>query len=95
VWDRIAAVDKRIPPMLQDNFKGANFWAPVYDASTNLVIDSHVYYFAAEGTYANFLSPQSVGRRSTSQSIVCDCNRALVAGSLLSLAQLSTGVLNL
>ncbi|KAF2111125.1 glycoside hydrolase superfamily [Lophiotrema nucula] len=50
-----AKVDKRIPLMLQDNFKGASYWAPFYAAGTNLVIDSHVYYFAAAGTYSAYV----------------------------------------
>ena len=59
---KIANIDKRIPLMLQDNFKGADFWAPFYNASTNLVIDSHVYYFAAAGTYANYINPAICGQ---------------------------------
>ncbi|KAJ0150504.1 Uncharacterized protein HZ326_7026 [Fusarium oxysporum f. sp. albedinis] len=41
VFQRIEAVDKRIPVMLQDNFKGAAFWSPLFDKKRNLVIDSH------------------------------------------------------
>jgi glucan 1,3-beta-glucosidase len=39
VLKKIAVVDKRIPLQLQDCFKGASFWAPFYDASTNIVIE--------------------------------------------------------
>jgi hypothetical protein len=59
---KISKVDKRIPLMLQDNFKGASYWAPFYDASANLVIDSHVYYFAAAGTYAAYVNPAVCGQ---------------------------------
>ncbi|PSK35074.1 hypothetical protein B9Z65_1657 [Elsinoe australis] len=59
---KIAKVDKRIPLMLQDNFKGASYWSPFYDASTNLVMDSHVYYFAAAGAYANYVLPAVCGQ---------------------------------
>jgi glucan 1,3-beta-glucosidase len=31
VLDRIAKVDPRIPMMMQDNFKGADFWADHYE----------------------------------------------------------------
>jgi glucan 1,3-beta-glucosidase len=59
---RIAKVDKRIPLMLQDNFKGASYWAPFYNSATNLVIDSHVYYFAAAGTYSGYVNPAVCGQ---------------------------------
>lgn len=62
VLKKIAVVDKRIPLQLQDCFKGASFWAPMYDASANIVIDSHVYYFAAAGTYANYVNPAVCGQ---------------------------------
>lgn len=48
--------------MLTTNKSGASFWAPFYDASTNLHIDSHVYYFAAAGTYANYVNPAVCGQ---------------------------------
>lgn len=62
VLKKIAKVDKRIPMMLQDNFMGASYWAPFYDASTNLVIDSHVYYFAAAGSYSQYTAPAVCGQ---------------------------------
>lgn len=64
VFDRVDAVDKRIPVMLQDCFKGAAFWAPLFDASRNLVFDSHVYYFAASGTYSKWVVPAICGQAS-------------------------------
>lgn len=39
---RVVAVDKRIPVMLQDSFKGASSWSPLFDANTNLAIGSHI-----------------------------------------------------
>jgi glucan 1,3-beta-glucosidase len=48
--------------MLQDNFMGASYRATVYDASTNLVIDSHVYYFAAAGSYSQYAAPAVCGQ---------------------------------
>ncbi|PNP80930.1 hypothetical protein FNYG_05745 [Fusarium nygamai] len=48
--------------MLQDNFKGAAFWSPVFDKKRNLVIDSHVYYFAASGTYSQYVAPAVCGQ---------------------------------
>jgi glucan 1,3-beta-glucosidase len=56
VLDRIAKADARIPMMMQDNFKGADFWTDYYEEGENIVMDSHVYYFAAAGTYANYVS---------------------------------------
>ncbi|KAE9371019.1 glycoside hydrolase family 5 protein [Stipitochalara longipes BDJ] len=52
---KIAQVDKRIPLMLQDCFQLPSKVSPFYDAKTNLVIDSHIYYFAAAGTYSQYL----------------------------------------
>jgi glucan 1,3-beta-glucosidase len=41
---------------------GASYWALFYDASTNLVIDSHVYYFAAAGSYSQYTAPAVCGQ---------------------------------
>ena len=62
VLAKIAKVDRRIPMMIQDCFKGASYWAPFYDASQNIVFDSHVYYFAAAGTYAGYVNPAVCGQ---------------------------------
>jgi len=62
VLKKIAVVDKRIPLQLQDCFKGASFWAPFYSADQNICFDSHVYYFAAAGTYANYVNPAVCGQ---------------------------------
>ncbi|KEQ59455.1 glycoside hydrolase, partial [Aureobasidium melanogenum CBS 110374] len=62
VLARVAKVDSRIPVMLQDCFKGTAFWEPYFDASANLVIDSHVYYFAAAGTYSQYVAPAVCGQ---------------------------------
>jgi hypothetical protein len=64
VLKKIAKLDKRIPLMIQDCFKGASFWAPFYNTSTNIVFDSHVYYFAAAGTYSNYVNPAVCGQAS-------------------------------
>lgn len=62
VFAKIAKVDSRIPLMLQDCFKGASFWAPFWDSSANLVLDSHVYFFAAADTYAEYVNPAVCGQ---------------------------------
>ena len=62
VFKKVEKLDKRIPVMLQDNFKGPDYWAPFFDTSKNLVIDSHVYYFAAAGTYAQYVAPTVCGQ---------------------------------
>lgn len=48
--------------MLQDCFKGASYWAPLFPSNTNLVMDSHVYYFAAAGTYSEYVAPAVCGQ---------------------------------
>ncbi|KAK5720631.1 hypothetical protein LTR15_006591 [Elasticomyces elasticus] len=62
VLKKIAKVDSRIPMMIQDCFKGAGFWAPFYNSSNNIVFDSHVYYFAAAGTYSQYVNPAVCGQ---------------------------------
>ncbi|KAF1835374.1 glycoside hydrolase [Decorospora gaudefroyi] len=62
VLKKIAKLDKRIPMMIQDNFMGASYWAPFYDATANIVIDTHVYYFAAAGTYSGYVNPAVCGQ---------------------------------
>lgn len=64
VLKKIAKVDKRIPMMIQDCFQGASYWAPFYDASANIVFDSHVYYFAAAGAYSQYINPAVCGQAS-------------------------------
>jgi glucan 1,3-beta-glucosidase len=59
---RVAKVESRIPVMVQDCFKGAAFWNDYFDASANLVVDSHVYYFAAAGTYSQYVAPAVCGQ---------------------------------
>lgn len=62
VLARIHAVDPRIPMMIQDNFKGAAFYEPYFNTTDNVVIDSHVYYFAAAGVYANYVDTAVCGQ---------------------------------
>lgn len=61
---RIANVDKRIPLMLQDCFLGEEHWSPYFATGTNLVIDTHVYYFAASGVYSQWASGAICGQAS-------------------------------
>ena len=61
VLDRIAKYDVRIPMMLQDNFKGADFWVD-YHEEENVVLDSHVYYFMVAGMYANYVAGAICGQ---------------------------------
>lgn len=62
VLAKIAKVDRRIPLMIQDCFQGASYWAPFYDAKQNIVFDSHVYYFAAAGSYSQYTAPAVCGQ---------------------------------
>jgi len=48
--------------MLQDFFLGEPFWSPFYASSTNMVIDSHIYFFAASGIYVQYVSPAICGQ---------------------------------
>ncbi|KAL4740235.1 glycoside hydrolase superfamily [Aspergillus similis] len=64
VLARIAAVDKRIPLMLQDCFLSEEHWSPYFPAGTNLVIDQHVYYFAASGVYSQWANGAICGQAS-------------------------------
>lgn len=47
--------------MLNDAFLFEPYWSPFYNASTNLVIDSHVYFFDFPGMPASYVP-----------SIICD-----------------------
>ncbi|KAI6893903.1 glycoside hydrolase family 5 protein, partial [Hortaea werneckii] len=60
--DRIAKYDKRVPVMLQDAFFSEMYWSPFYPAGTNLVIDSHIYFFAAAGAYSQYVAPAICGQ---------------------------------
>jgi hypothetical protein len=64
VLSRIARVDKRIPLMLQDCFLGEEHWSPLFPNGTNLVIDTHVYYFAASGVYSQWANGAICGQAS-------------------------------
>ncbi|KAL4924017.1 glycoside hydrolase [Aspergillus undulatus] len=64
VLSRIAKVDKRIPLMLQDCFLSEEHWSPYFPSGTNLVIDQHVYYFAASGVYSQWANGAICGQAS-------------------------------
>ncbi|KAL4794828.1 glycoside hydrolase [Aspergillus venezuelensis] len=64
VLSRIAKVDKRIPLMLQDCFLSEEHWSPYFPAGTNIVIDQHVYYFAASGVYSQWANGAICGQAS-------------------------------
>jgi len=55
-------VDKGIAIQMRDCFEGASYLAPLFDQSHNIVFDSHVYYFAAAGTYSQFVLPAVCGQ---------------------------------
>ncbi|KAK3671182.1 hypothetical protein LTR78_008983 [Recurvomyces mirabilis] len=62
VLKRVNLFNRKIPVMIQDCFQGASFWAPFFDSSDNIVFDSHVYYFAAAGTYSEYVLPAICGQ---------------------------------
>ncbi|TKX24417.1 cellulase-like protein 2 [Elsinoe australis] len=49
VLQRVKAVNPNIPVAIQDGFKGEAYFAPQFDAASNLVFDIHNYYFAGRG----------------------------------------------
>ncbi|TIA64730.1 endo-beta-1,3-glucanase [Aureobasidium pullulans] len=49
VLDRVGKVNKQIPVMLQDGFKGEKYFSQFFDKKENLVFDIHSYYFAGRG----------------------------------------------
>lgn len=48
--------------MLQDCFLGETHWSPYFATGTNLVIDTHIYYFAASGIYSQYVYPAICGQ---------------------------------
>ncbi|KAL4899080.1 glycoside hydrolase superfamily [Aspergillus multicolor] len=64
VLARIAKVDSRIPLMLQDCFLSEEHWSPYFATGTNIVIDQHVYYFAASGVYSQWANGAICGQAS-------------------------------
>ena len=49
---------------VQDCFKGPAFFQPFYPANSNIVIDTHIYFFAAAGAYANYMAESVCGQAS-------------------------------
>jgi glucan 1,3-beta-glucosidase len=63
--NKIAAIDKRIPFVLQDSFLGDSYWSPLLGGTyptVNIVVDTHIYYFAATGTYAQYVLYSTCGQ---------------------------------
>ncbi|KAG9661243.1 glycoside hydrolase, partial [Aureobasidium melanogenum] len=54
----------KVPTMLQDCFLGEEHWSPYFDTTNNLVIDTHIYYFAAAGVYSGYAVPAICGQAS-------------------------------
>ncbi|GAA5851598.1 hypothetical protein JCM8547_001143 [Rhodosporidiobolus lusitaniae] len=48
--------------MQNDAFMGASYWAPLWDKSDRIVIDSHFYFFAASGVYATYTGQIACGQ---------------------------------
>lgn len=62
VINRTEAVNSRIPVVLQDCFLGEEHWSGYFANTTNLVIDTHIYYFAASGVYSGYVTPAICGQ---------------------------------
>ncbi|KAK8031595.1 hypothetical protein PG990_001329 [Apiospora arundinis] len=68
VLDRVAAVNSRIPVMLNDGFKGPAYWAANFTADKNIVFDVHYYYFNGRPAGSNNVT-----------SMICDDARRSTA----------------
>lgn len=58
----VTAVNAAIPVMLQDGFLGEETWSPYFALGTNIVIDTHVYYFTSDGVYPAYVGPAICGQ---------------------------------
>ncbi|KAI5452871.1 hypothetical protein NCC49_006410 [Naganishia albida] len=62
-----AKMQKRNPNlwlMQNDAFMGAKYWAPFWTKGQKIAFDSHLYFFAAAGVYANFVPEITCGQAS-------------------------------
>ncbi|KAK1468387.1 hypothetical protein CMEL01_00154 [Colletotrichum melonis] len=50
VLSRVAALNPKIPVMVQGSFRPETFWSPYFPSDANIVFDSHHYYFAGRPT---------------------------------------------
>ncbi|KAK7934736.1 glycoside hydrolase superfamily [Apiospora marii] len=69
VLERAAAVNPQIPVMLDDDFKGPEYWADSFAAGQNLVFDVHYYYFSGRPAGSNNITEMicADARRATAQ----------------------------
>ncbi|KAK8065457.1 hypothetical protein PG997_012204 [Apiospora hydei] len=61
VLDRVAAVNPRIPVMLNDGFKGPGYWAGNFTQDQNIVFDVHYYYFNGRPAGSNNVTEMICG----------------------------------
>ncbi|KAK8035483.1 hypothetical protein PG993_010478 [Apiospora rasikravindrae] len=61
VLDRVAAVNPRIPVMLNDGFKGPGYWAGNFTQDRNIVFDVHYYYFNGRPAGSNNVTEMICG----------------------------------
>ncbi|TIA82671.1 glycoside hydrolase [Aureobasidium pullulans] len=65
VFDLIAESSvTKLPVMLQDCFLGEEHWSSYFASTANLVIDTHIYYFAASGIYSEYVNSAVCGQAS-------------------------------
>ncbi|GAA6032434.1 hypothetical protein JCM8097_008173 [Rhodosporidiobolus ruineniae] len=48
--------------MFHDSFMGPSYWAPFWSDSDRIVIDAHLYFFAASGVYSQYTSQIACGQ---------------------------------
>lgn len=58
----VAAVNDKISIVLQDCFLGEEHWSGYFETGTNVVIDTHIYYFAASGIHSERVNDAACGQ---------------------------------
>lgn len=60
-----SAISSSTTIVIQDCFLGSSYWAALFPAGSNIVIDSHIYYFSAAGIYSQYVAPAICGQASS------------------------------
>ncbi|KAJ9119456.1 hypothetical protein QFC24_005689 [Naganishia onofrii] len=62
VYAKMQKRNKNLWLMQNDAFMGAKYWAPFWNKGDKIAFDSHLYFFAAAGVYANFIPEITCGQ---------------------------------
>jgi glucan 1,3-beta-glucosidase len=60
----VQSVNGKVPVMISDAFLGEGHWSSYFEKSTNLVIDSHIYFFIQDGIYPQWANYSICGQAS-------------------------------